>query len=201
MISSIEGILASKGETSVVIEVGGIGMQVFVPAPCLDRIGRVGERVELFTRLNVREDSLTLFGFSTVAERSLFDSLTGVSGIGPKAALSILSCGEAGDIARMIVEENVRALVKAPGIGRKTAERIVVELKDRLDVECIPATSVHPTGGAEAGALEEASEALMSLGLSRPAAERALERIEGSEDLSDLQVEEIVRLALRKVPR
>ena len=201
MISSIEGVLVSRDDSSVVIQVGGIGLQVFVPAPCLEKLGRAGEKVELFARLNVREDSLTLFGFSTESERSLFDSLTGVSGIGPKAALSILSCGESGEIARMIMEEDVRALIKVPGIGKKTAERIVVELKDRLEVERLSVSTTARRAAGMDGIMEEAAEALMSIGLSRPAAERALERIEDPEGLSSMAVEDIVRMALRKVPR
>ncbi len=199
--SARKGVIARRDERSLVIEVGGIGIRVNVPEPCLGRVGKVGERAELLTRLVVREDSLTLFGFSSEAERSMFDSLTGVSGIGPKAAISILSCGGAGDIARMIIEEDVRALVKIPGIGKKTAERIVVELKDRIEIERAPVSTEGAAGRMPAGVFEEAAEALMSLGLSRPAAERAIERIEQDGQTASLPVEDIVKMALRKVPQ
>lgn len=197
MISTVEGRLAGTVPAGVIVEVGGIGLEVHVPALTAAALGAIGERVRLFTHLHVREDALTLFGFATEYDRAVFLELIGVSGIGPRVALTILSQGGAAEVARLIRDENVRALVRLPGIGRKTAERLIVELKDRLE----PGEAEGaPQRTKTAPVFDEAVAALMSLGLTRSNAERALERIALDRDPSTYQVEEIVRLALRAVP-
>ncbi len=197
MISSVEGILAVRKETSVVVETGGFGLEMHVPAPALAVLGTVGEKVWLSTYLHVREDALTLYGFATEYDRGVFTALLGVSGVGPKAALAMMSQDSAAVLAGMIRDENVSALVKIPGIGKKTAERIVLELKDRIEVE---GGAAGPVGSAVRSEIfEEAAAALMSLGLTRSNAEKALERIDLEGDASEYQVEDIVRMALRKV--
>lgn len=197
MISTVEGRLAGTTPSGVIVDVGGIGLEVHVPAPTAASLGAVGERVRLFTHLHVREDALTLYGFASEYDRTVFLELIGVSGVGPRVALTMLSEGGAADLARLIREENVRALVMLPGIGRKTAERLVVELKDRLE----PSEEEAPRRRAEAAPVcDEAVAALMSLGLTRANAERALDRIAFERDPSTYSVEEIVRLALRAVP-
>ncbi len=198
MISSVEGILAARKETSVVVETGGFGLEMHVPAPALAVLGNVGEKVRLSTYLHVREDALTLYGFATDYDRGVFTALLGVSGVGPKAALAMMSKDSAAVLAGMIREENVRALVRIPGIGKKTAERIVLELKDKIEVEEGAASPAGPAARSET--LEEVVAALMSLGLTRNNAEKALERIDLKGDASGFQVEDIVRMALRKVP-
>ena len=198
MISTVTGMLAVRNETSIVVETGGFGLEIRVPAPALAVLGNVGEKVRLSTYLHVREDALTLYGFATEYDRSIFTALLGISGVGPKAALTMMSTGSAAVLAGMIRDENVRALVKIPGIGKKTAERIVLELKDRIEVEGGTAGQAGPAARSET--LEEAVAALMSLGLTRSNAERALERLDLHGDVSEYQVEDIVRMALRKVP-
>ena len=198
MISIVEGMLAVRNETSIVVETGGFGLEIHVPAPALAVLGNVGEKVRLSTYLHVREDALTLYGFATEYDRSIFTALLGISGVGPKAALTMMSTGSAAVLAGMIRDENVRALVKIPGIGKKTAERIVLELKDRIEVEGGASGQAGPAARSEI--LEEAVAALMSLGLTRSNAERALERLDLHGDVSEYQVEDIVRLTLRKVP-
>lgn len=198
MISIVEGMLAVRNETSIVVETGGFGLEIHVPAPALAVLGTVGEKVRLSTYLHVREDALTLYGFATEYDRSIFTALLGISGVGPKAALTMMSTSSAAVLAGMIRDENVRALVKIPGIGKKTAERIVLELKDRIEVEGGAAGQAGPAARSET--LEEAVAALMSLGLTRSNAERALERLDLHGDVSEYQVEDIVRMALRKVP-
>jgi len=198
MISIVEGMLAVRNETSIVVETGGFGLEIHVPAPALAVLGNVGEKVRLSTYLHVREDALTLYGFTTEYDRSIFTALLGISGVGPKAALTMMSTGSAAVLAGMIRDENVRALVKIPGIGKKTAERIVLELKDRIVVEGGAAGQAGPAARSET--LEEAVAALMSLGLTRSNAERALERLDLHGDVSEYQVEDIVRMTLRKVP-
>jgi len=198
MISSVEGMLAEKREASVVVETGGFGLEIHVPAPAVARLGPIGERVRLETYLHVREDALTMFGFASGYDRSVFISLLGISGVGPKAALAIMSHDSADVLARMIREEDVGALVRIPGIGKKTAERIVLELKDKIEVDGAAARTEGP--GARSGMFEEAVAALMSLGLTRSNAERALERVTLEKDAGEYGVEDIVRMALRKVP-
>jgi Holliday junction DNA helicase RuvA len=198
MISSVEGVLTEKRETSVVVESGGFGFEIHVPATTSTLLGSVGERVHLETYLHVREDALTLFGFASAYDRRVFTSLLGISGVGPKAALAIMSHDSADALARMIREEDVRALVRIPGIGRKTAERIVLELRDKIEVS--GELRRLERSGARSGILDEAVAALMSLGLTRGNAERALERVTLEKDASEYRIEDIVRMALRKVP-
>lgn len=198
MISSVEGILAGRTQMGVIVETGGFGLEIFVPAPALAGLGDIGEIVKLSTYLHVREDALTLFGFATAYDRGVFIALLGVSGVGPKAALAMMSLDSAAVLAGMIRKEDVSALVKIPGIGKKTAERIVLELKDKIEVSGETAGPARPAARTEA--LEEAAAALMSIGLTRSNAEKALERIDFKGDAAGYSVEDIVRMALRKVP-
>jgi len=198
MISSIEGILAGRGETSIVIETGGFGLEIFVPAPALSVTGDIGDRVRLSTYLHVREDALTLFGFATEYDRGVFIALLGVSGVGPKAALAMMSQGSASALAGMIRDGDVSSLVRMPGIGRKTAERIILELKDKIEVSSEAAGPRRHSARTET--IEEAMAALMSIGLTRSNAEKALERVDLEGGASGYSVEDIVRMALRKVP-
>jgi Holliday junction DNA helicase RuvA len=199
MISSIEGVIRSKEGNSIVLEVSGIGFEVLVPLRTLERMGKLGEIGRLETYLHVREDALTLYGFLDGRERGLFTALLSVSGVGPKVALAVLSVCEAGELARIIHREQTRDLVAMPGIGKKTAERIILELKDRIDVESfIPGEGETPEG-LERKILEEAVSALLSLGLSRASAEKALQKLELEKLGEELRVEDIVREALKRV--
>lgn len=198
MISSVEGILAGRTAAGVIVETGGFGLEIFAPAPALAGLGSIGEKVKLSTYLHVREDALTLFGFATEYDRGVFIALLGVSGVGPKAALTMMSTGGASDLAGMIKSEDVHSLVKIPGIGKKTAERIVLELKDKIEVSGEAAGPARPSDRPET--MEEAAAALMSIGLTRSNVDKALERVEFEGDVSGYSVEDIVRMALRKVP-
>ncbi len=197
MIGSIEGIVRAKQGNRILLEVSGVGFEVLVPIRAMESVGGVGETARLETYLHVREDALTLFGFLDEEEKRLFLSLIGVSGVGPKVALALLSVCDAGELARSIHDGETRKLVALPGIGKKTAERIILELRDKMDVER------YVSGGAPAGVerkiFDEAVAALVGLGLSPANAEKALERV----DLEGLgespRVEDIVREALKKV--
>ena len=197
MISTVEGRIAGTTPSGVIVDVGGVGLEIHVPAPTAAAFAASGERVRLFTHLHVREDALMLYGFAGEYDRRVFRALIGVSGIGPRVALTILSHGGAAEIARLIREENVGALVRLPGIGRKTAERLVVELKDTLESG---GEEESPRRRGTSPICDEAVAALMSLGMTRSNAERAFERISFDRDPSTYSVEEIVRLALRAVP-
>lgn len=197
MIGSIEGIVRSKEGNRILIEVSGVGFEIFVPIRAMESVGSEGETVRFETYLHVREEALTLYGFLDENEKRLFLSLLSVSGVGPKVALAILSVCEAGELARSIQGGETRKLVALPGIGKKTAERIILELRDKIDIER------YLPGGAPIGVerriFDEAVSALVGLGLSRASAEKALERV----DLDGLgtppRVEDVVREALKKV--
>ena len=199
MIATIEGILRSRDGNRIVVEVGGVGLELLVPLRLIDALGGEGTRVRLHTHLHVREDTLALYGFSDESERRLFQTLIGVSGIGPKLALSVLSVTSAGELARVIHEEKTKVLQTIPGIGKKTAERIILELRDKIELErYIPAVAA-----AEAGVprdiFEEALTALESIGLSRAVAVRALEKVKVASLGQSYRVEDLVRVALKQM--
>jgi Holliday junction DNA helicase RuvA len=199
MIASIKGVVMSKDGNRIIVGIGGVGLEVHVPFRKLDDIGGVGDTVRLQTYLHVKEDALTLYGFLEESDRRLFQALLGVSGIGPKVGLAILSVCEAGELARLIHREDTKAIQAFPGVGRKTAERIVLELRDKIDVEYfLPAAGVA-VPSVDRGLLEEAVSALVGLGLTRANAGKALERVR-IEDLGEsFGVEDIVREALKQV--
>jgi len=197
MIGSVEGVVRAKEGNRIVLEVSGVGFEILVPIRAMERVGREGEVARLETYLHVREDALTLYGFLDEGEKKLFLSLIGVSGIGPKAALALLSVCEAGELARIIREGETAKLVALPGIGKKTAERIVLELRDKIDIDrYIP-------GGAPAAAgrkiFDEAVSALVGLGLSPANAEKALQRVDLEALGESPRVEDVVKEALKKV--
>jgi Holliday junction DNA helicase RuvA len=199
MIASIEGSIEAKDGNRLIIGIAGVGFEVFVPTRILGGMGGVGDTVHLWTYLHVREDALTVYGFVDEDERQLFQALLGVSGVGPKVALAILSAVEAGELARFIYEGKSQALTSFPGIGKKTAERIVLELRDRIDFDRHLARRRAGTGVIDRDMMEEAIAALASLGLSRVAAEKALAAIT-RENIGDaFSVEDVVREALKKV--
>lgn len=199
MISSVRGAILLKKSSSVIVEVGGLGLEVFVPERIIAELGMPGEKISLYTMLNVREDALTLFGFLTDRDRQMFISLLGVSGVGPKVALSVLSAGDSTDLARCIHSEDGDRLVSFPGIGRKTAERIILELKDKIDM------SLYDMGGEEEGItadralFDEAVAALVSIGMTKAGAQRALEDVDTADLGDSFGVEDVVREALKRV--
>ena len=185
-IARLRGVVEEAGDGWVIVGVGGIGVLASVPAPAADAL-RPGERASLYTYLHVREDALTLFGFTTAGELRLFEQLIGVSGVGPRAALSLLSSLEYGELTASIVAGRIDALRKVPGIGQKTAERIVLELRDK----------VTPPAEAQAPPLKQERDgeligALLALGYSQAEAASAAQGIDGAE----LPLEERVRAAL-----
>lgn len=199
MIASIEGILLSRSGNRVVVDVGGVGLEVSVPLRVAESLGEEGSRVRLHTYLHVREDTLALYGFPDESERHLFQTLIGVSGVGPKLALSVLAITSAGELARIIHEEKTKSLMSIPGIGKKTAERIVLELKDKIELErYLPAVSAAETG-VPRELFEEALVALESIGLSRGNAIKALEKVNVSTLKASCRVEDIVREALKAI--
>ncbi|WP_129630837.1 Holliday junction branch migration protein RuvA [Candidatus Oscillochloris fontis] len=193
MIASLRGTLIHIGSDHLVIETGGVGWLVYAPRSVLGACGAVGELLFLYTHMIVREDALLLYGFSTLAQRALFESLLSVSGVGPKVGLSLLSAGSPDDIRLMVAQNDTAALARVPGIGKKTAERLVLELKGKLDLKGLPMAA----GGAAAApsALNtELAELLVSLGYNSSEASAAVAALpaDAPEDL-----ESRLRLALR----
>ncbi|MDY7041525.1 MAG: Holliday junction branch migration protein RuvA [Chloroflexota bacterium] len=187
MIASVKGPVAALGSDYLVVDIGGIGLKVHVPASMLSQTNP-GRRVELYTHLHVRENDLSLYGFISEEELALFELLLGVSGVGPRVALAILSKMPADSVQLAIAQEQVELLARVPGIGPKTAKRIVFHLKDKVQAE---------TGVAVTAVLSEADAeiiaALTSLGYSIVEAQAAVQSLPRDEELS---IEERVRLAL-----
>ncbi len=195
MISYIKGTLAEKTPARITIEAGGLGYGILIPLSSYDSLGEVGSEVTVRTHFHVREDSHQLFGFVTFKELRLFEMLIAVSGIGPRSALTILSGAGVDDFCDAIVREEVAFLTTISGVGKKTAQRLIVELKSRISEE----DARLGEGGGPASRRDnvvEAIEALIALGFKRPAARKAVEQsIDGAK--GDASVEELIRGALR----
>lgn len=191
MIASIRGTLIQKSPTSVVIETGGVGFRLFIPVSSHEALGETGSEVTLLTHLHVRDDALHLFGFATSAERDLFLSLISVSGVGPKLAQSVLSGISVKDFQIAIRQQDIAALSRVPGIGKKTAERLVVELKDKTEKLGDDMGAMSRT----ASTAKEAVSALLSLGYKRQQAESTVQKLLKQD--ASLSIESLIRQALR----
>lgn len=196
MIGLLRGRLAVASLGQVLLDVGGVGYRVAVPLGT--RVPRPGEELTLHTHLAVREDALTLYGFATAGERDVFEILLGVTGVGPKVALAGLGTLGGDGIRRAVVTEDVSALTAIPGVGRKGAQRMVLELRERLGAAGSP-----DLPGAVAAATDprgEAAQALAALGYAPGEAQRALDDASGGNG-HDATAEELVRDALRAIAR
>ena len=196
MISYLRGTLAEKRPTELVIDVNGIGYLVNIPLSTFDQLENAGSQVRILTYLHVREDAVQLYGFATEAEREMFLLLIDVSGIGPKMAQGILSGLTASELTQAVLEGNLAVLTSISGVGKKTAERLVFELRDRIG----RAETAGFPGGSTSRQLKcrvEATVALMSLGYTRASAEAALQTVLTRTAETDLSVEDLVKRALR----
>jgi Holliday junction DNA helicase RuvA len=190
VIGFLHGILAQKDPPMLMVDVGGVGYEVEAPLSTCERLPAVGESVRLLTHLQVREDQHTLFGFATEAERRLFRDLLKVNGVGAKTALGLLSGMTVDVFARCVESNDVASLVRLPGIGRKTAERLIVEMRDRLKTAV---AADIPSAGAHGGDRGEALDALVALGYKGVVARRMLERVPSGPQ----STEDLLRAALR----
>ncbi len=189
-IARLRGAVEEKGRDSVIVDVGGVGYELLVPGSTLARIGAIGDPVSLRTVLIVREDSLSLFGFLTQEEKDAFERLLGVTGIGPRSALAFLTQFSPSELSSAIERRDAVALTRVKGIGRRTAERLLLELQGKLAPAGAGATPYFPsTAGSD-----EALESLVSLGYSPVEASAALARGPGP---ADAGVEDRLVLALR----
>ena len=193
MIGHLRGRLVSKHPPQLVVDVGGVGYEIEAPMSTFYGLPATGAEVQLHTHLVVREDAHVLYGFGTERERSLFRELIKVSGVGPRIALAILSGVSVDEFQRCVDGHDVAALVRVPGIGRKTAERLVIEMRDRLGGLPGPATAAGGGQVGPGGAQAEAFAALVALGYKPPEITRLLQKV----DPSVSSTEELIRHALR----
>ena len=193
MYAFIEGQVCEKTNNTLVLLAGGVGYQISCSMNTLQAAPMTGETMRCFTWLSVREDAMELFGFATMEEKQLFLSLTSVSGIGPKTALGILGSMPLRDLNLAILLGDVTALSRAPGIGKKTAQRIALELKDKVSQADIDNAPGAPSVPLTADNFAEAIEALTALGYSSTEARGALSGVKDK----DASVEELIRTALR----
>ena len=199
MISYIRGTLAEVLGDTVVVETGQVGINIRVPLTVTEQLPRIGEEVLIYTYLKVSEDALTLFGFLTRRDLDLFRRLITVNGIGPKGALGILSVLSADDLILAVVTNDAKAIARAPGIGPKTAQRVILDLKDKVSLEdAVPAEMAGKAAApvsAERGAAMEAMEALVQLGYSPAEAGKAVRSVGNAENMDS---EALLKAALKQ---
>lgn len=193
MIAKVRGTLEHKTPGEVIVDVGGVGYQLFTALSVFYRLPEVGEPVTLLAYTHVREDALQLFGFFDPAEKQAFVLLTGVSGIGPRLALNILSGMAAGELLGALRDGDVARLVSIPGVGKRLADRMIVELRDKIEV--LPEAVPEP---ADPGIRGDALSALVNLGYRRPDAERVVRQVL---DQGASELETVLKEALRLLSR
>ena len=200
MISYIRGELISIEEDKVIVDVNGVGFGIFMPAMAMNLLPQVGNEVKLHTYMNVREDAIQLYGFLTKDDLQVFKLVIGVSGIGPKGGLGILSKLSADELRFAVMAHDVKTISSAPGIGKKTAEKLIIELKDKLSIEDVLTKDKsedlgmvsHTSNQIQA----EAVQALVALGYSNAEALKAVKKVVVSDDTS---VEEVLKQALKNI--
>jgi len=206
MIAHLSGTLLSKHATSVILDVGGVGYEVNIPLSTFYDLGDIGALVQLRIYTHVREDALQLFGFKTARERELFLRIISVSGIGPKLGITLMSGMSADEMIESIRTNNLARLTLIPGIGRKTAERLVIELREKMAALASGAVEddgqkvqTGPAPTSEDGVRSDALSALLNLGYQRGPAEKAIDTV--MRETPELSVETVLRSSLRKLAR
>lgn len=204
MLAYVKGELAQKQIGYVVIDVGGLGYKIFMSEPSIDDIGNIGDTVKVHTYYKVSEDDISLFGFNSQEELRMFELLISVSGIGAKTAIAMLACIEPSQFAIAVISDDIDTLKKIPGVGPKSAQRIVLELKDKMKKEQQIAELTNASLEQKSkvkkiivadSKVQEATDALQVLGYTKKDVEKALEQI----DTADLSVEDIIKKALREL--
>ena len=196
MFAHFDGIVAEKTADSIVLDVNGVGYLLFVSGATLSMAPATGERMKLYASLNVREDAMELFGFYSREEKAMFERLKGVSGIGSRTALQILSAMSVRDLSLALVAGDVNAITRVPGIGKKTAQRLVLELKDKVEDSQLTGSGAAVSPRAAASGPEgEAVAALVALGYSASEAARAVSRFAGQTEKAD----ELIFMALKSL--
>lgn len=200
MISYIRGELVAIEEEKVIVDVGGVGYGIFMPGQSMNYLPTIGEEVKLHTYLNVKEDAMQLFGFLTRDDLQVFKLVIGVSGIGPKGGLSILSQLSPDELRFAVMASDVKAISAAPGIGKKTAEKLIIELKDKLSIEDVLSHSddghIDDVQQAANDIQAEAVQALVALGYGSTESMKAVRKVEHTEDMP---VEDVLKEALKNM--
>ena len=198
MIAYVKGKLDTKTNTFVVIDVQGIGYKIFMSAKSIESLGEIGQEIKVYTHYYVREDNISLYGFSSNEELRMFELLISVSGVGAKSAIAMLSEITPSSFALAVITDDISKLVKIPGVGKKTAARIILELKDKLKTEtAIEQTEEINVQIEKDNDSNEAIAALQVLGYTRKEIEKVFEKI----DIKNLELEEIIKAALRHLGR
>ena len=204
MLAYVKGELAQKQIGYVVIDVGGLGYKIFMSEPSIEEIGNIGDTVKVHTYYKVSEDDISLFGFNTQEELRMFELLISVSGIGAKTAIAMLACIEPSQFAIAVISNDIDTLKKIPGVGPKSAQRIVLELKDKMKKEQQIAELTNASLEQKSkvkkiivadSKVQEATDALQVLGYTKKDVEKALEQI----DTAELTVEDIIKKGLREL--
>jgi holliday junction DNA helicase RuvA len=199
MIAFLRGTILDKQPNLIIVDVQGVGYEVHVPLSTYYDVGETGALVSLRIYMHVREDALQLYGFLTTLEQQLFERLIAISGIGPRLAVAVLSGIEPRDLVAAIQRSDVARLTNIPGIGRKTAERIVLELKDRLAQLTVAAIDRAPEATADGRLRDDVLSALQNLGYHRPLAEKAVDASMGPTSMPTF--EQALKAALRELMR
>lgn len=199
MIDFMQGKLIRKGMNFVVMQIGGIAYRLSVSAVTMDELPILNEEVILYTYLHIREDEISLFGFINEEEKGVFTTLLTVSGIGPKLALTILSQIKVAELKKAIIFEEIAPLTSVSGVGKKTAERIILELKDKIGKQDLEMQKFKGEVPSSISVRSEALAALIALGYSQPEAQKAISSIKSSDKM--LTVEELIRHALKNIAK
>lgn len=196
MITYVKGELTDIYDNYIVVESYGIGYEIMVPASIVMELPSMGNSVKIFTYQYVREDSLDLYGFLTKEDLKVFKLLITVNGIGPKGALNILSVIRPDELRLAVISDDVKAIQKAPGIGNKTAQKLIIELKDKLSIDDVVVVKNDMTGLAANSSRDEAIEALVALGYSSSEAVKAVREVDNADDMDS---EALLKSALKKL--
>jgi holliday junction DNA helicase RuvA len=199
MIAQIRGTLLEKAPSRLIVDVGGVGYDVQVPLSTFYVVGEAGGIVTLRIHTHVREDVIALYGFATPLEHDVFERLIAISGVGPKLALAVLSGIEPTELIRAVREQDIARLTAIPGIGKKTAERISLELKDRLPTTMSAAGQPAAATSAEDQLRTDLLSALLNLGYQRPAVEKAIDKV--TRNAPDIRFEQALKEILRLLMR
>lgn len=192
MFAYIKGSLEMKFKNYIVIDVGGLGYKIFMAENSINSLGEIGEIIKVFTYYRVREDDISIFGFKTQEELRMFELLLSVSGVGAKSALAMLSCIEPSEFAIAVISNNVKLLTQIPGIGTKSAQRIILELKDKLKTDQNEAKTEESKSTKVNENVQEAISGLMVLGYSKKDIEKAFQHL----SIEDLSVEDLIKKGL-----
>ena len=198
LINSINGVLFSKSPTEAIINIGGIRFKIHITVATYEVLPKKGDSVDILTHLHVKEDILDLYGFKDGDERELFFNLNLISGIGPRSAMNILSGTNPMEFKSRIIDGDVKSLTVIPGIGAKTAKRIIVELKEKFETDVIDKNDLGLVDNGDNKIIKDASNALQSLGYKSNQVNKILKDLESSGELSG-GLEEIIRKALAKI--